>query len=363
MGCTVGKGGPPILILYSWVSHEARFSTFDSRWSAWFSLSFQNKAFYNKGAPCGTPGHTSWYCSNVKHSTVRNNNCSRPSPWPWSSTAMVEVILALAGHRVATFDDGDGAGLSVKTIKKSLAWQIGVPRFRLRLLHNNLIVDDSQTFTTAILTLVILRFEPPDREKDEDLMATCKRNDVTLLEMILSCPRNPDFEDAHGATPPLSGSSFAWKSRMSVLTSRSQGWRRARLASQIMSRIAFVRRGLRRAPGCCSRTAWTPCQPKPWFHRWWRRPNTSFHRSRGRASRRGPIAVAVLRQQRPSQDQRWRRTSFHSGQQQPCGDRSISMRVWRLHRSSHDRHWGDAPFHGSLSWSPRSCSSFGGAQG
>ena len=110
---------------------------------------------------------------------------------------MVAVIHAVTGDTIAIFED---VGLSGKVVKQSLAVQLGIPRFRLRVLDNQWPVDDNQTLTSPVVQLVILGFEPRDREIDQDLMAACRRNDATLLEEALNRPRNPNFEDANGST-------------------------------------------------------------------------------------------------------------------------------------------------------------------
>ena len=66
---------------------------------------------------------------------------------------MVEVISSVGGNTIAFFED---VGLSVKVLKQSLAVEVGIPRFRLRLLANNWALEDNQTLTC----LVILGFEP-----------------------------------------------------------------------------------------------------------------------------------------------------------------------------------------------------------
>ena len=119
----------------------------------------------------------------------------------------VEVLSAVTGESVAVFEHEELADASVKALKQRLAQKLGFPRFRLRLLQDNIPLDDDQTFinsqtlTLQVVQLVILEFLPPDREQDQGIMVACEENDDTLLEQHLNQPRNPNFEDADAMTP------------------------------------------------------------------------------------------------------------------------------------------------------------------
>ena len=112
--------------------------------------------------------------------------------------AMVEVISGVTGDSIAIFED---VGLSVKALKQRLALQTNISRFRLRLLENHWPLDDDQTLTTQVVKLVMLNFEPPDREADREFLVACETNEDQVLEAILHRPRNPNFEDENGITP------------------------------------------------------------------------------------------------------------------------------------------------------------------
>jgi len=61
---------------------------------------------------------------------------------------MLEVLSAVTGESIAVFEDEEIADVSVKVLKQHLAQKIGLPRFRLRLLHDNSRpLDDDQTLT------------------------------------------------------------------------------------------------------------------------------------------------------------------------------------------------------------------------
>ena len=115
---------------------------------------------------------------------------------------MIEVLSAVTGDAIAVFEDEEIGDASVKALKQHLARKIGLPRFRLRLLHDNSrSLDDGQTLTLQVVQLVILEFLPPDTEQDRGIMVACQQNDDKLLEQHLNQPRNPNFEDANAMTP------------------------------------------------------------------------------------------------------------------------------------------------------------------
>ena len=67
---------------------------------------------------------------------------------------MLEVLSAVTGESIAVFEDEELADASVKALKQRLAQEIGIPRFRLRLLHDNCPLDDDQTLTLQVVRLV-----------------------------------------------------------------------------------------------------------------------------------------------------------------------------------------------------------------
>ena len=120
---------------------------------------------------------------------------------------MLEVLSAVTGEPIVVIEEVDFAEGSVKALKQRLAQKIGIPRFRLRLLHDNCALDDDQTltgdqnFNLQVVQLVILELQLPDREQDQGVMVACEENDDKLLEQHLNQPRNPNFEDADAMTP------------------------------------------------------------------------------------------------------------------------------------------------------------------
>ena len=117
------------------------------------------------------------------------------------SVPNVEVVSAVTGESIAVFEKEEFADASVKVLKQRLAQQIGIPRFRLRLLQDSCPLDDDQTLAPGVVQLVRMEFLPPDMEPDREIMVACEENDDKLLEMHLNKPRNPNFEDADAMTP------------------------------------------------------------------------------------------------------------------------------------------------------------------
>ena len=117
------------------------------------------------------------------------------------SVPNVEVVSAVTGESVAVFEKEEFADASVKALKQRLAQQIGIPRFRLRLLQDSCPLDDDQTLAPGIVPLVRMEFLPPDMEQDREIMVACRQNNEKMLEQKLNQPRSPNFEDANAKAP------------------------------------------------------------------------------------------------------------------------------------------------------------------
>ena len=86
-------------------------------------------------------------------------------------------------------------GKTGKEIKQSLAAQIGVTRFRQRILEDSSReVEDDEVVTSEKLRLVVLEFWPPDFEEDKKMIEAARNNEVGTLENLLKCPRNPNTD-------------------------------------------------------------------------------------------------------------------------------------------------------------------------
>ena len=86
------------------------------------------------------------------------------------SVPHVEVVSGVTGESIAVFEQEEFADASVKALKQRLAQQIGVPRFRLRLLQGNCTLDDDQTLAMQVVQLVRMEFLPPDTEQDHEII-------------------------------------------------------------------------------------------------------------------------------------------------------------------------------------------------
>ena len=227
---------------------------------------------------------------------------------------MLEVLSAVTGESIAVFEEVDFAEGSVKALKQRLAQKIGVPRFRLRLLQDNCPLDDDQTLiddetcTLQVVQLVILEFQPPDREQDQGIMVACRGKWWhELLERHLNQPRNPNFEDANAMTPlcvaSLNGSLKCVSLLIEAGANKDQGTTDdgatpLYIAAQEghLEVVRFlVESGANKDQGT---------------DRWW--SNASLHSSSGRAPWSCPISGGVRCQQRPRQDRQWNDASLHS---------------------------------------------------
>ena len=114
---------------------------------------------------------------------------------------MCSVYSALSGEAPAVVDDYEGK--TAKEVKRSLAAQIGISRFRQRFWSE----DWSEIQGAVVLAsepmkiqLVVLDFLPPELE-DHKLINASGRNDWKALENLLQCPRSPNSTDALGSRP------------------------------------------------------------------------------------------------------------------------------------------------------------------
>ena len=226
------------------------------------------------------------------------------------SVPHVEVVSAVTGESVAVFEKEEFADASVKALKQRLAQQIGVPRFRLRLLQDNCPLGDDQTLAPGVVQLVRMEFLPPDMEPDREIMVACEENDDKLLEQHLNKPRNPNFEDADAMTPLWAAASNG-NLRLCIFTHRSRCQQRQRPDRHWSN--ASLHRSLSGAPWSCPISGGVGCQQRPRANRWW--SNASFHGSWERAPWSCPIAGGVGCQQRPRQDWYWRNAFFYSSSQ------------------------------------------------
>ena len=92
-------------------------------------------------------------------------------------------------------------GQTVKSLKKLVAKQIGVPRFRQRWLsedHSEL--KDDAFVSASNVQLVVLDFVQADDEEVEELLDACSCNLLEQVDELLRKPLNPNVVDEHNLT-------------------------------------------------------------------------------------------------------------------------------------------------------------------
>ena len=116
----------------------------------------------------------------------------------------MQVSYAASGVMLAAFDADEFQGKTVQDLKRALAAQTGLTRFRQRLLLDNGLseIGDDEVLTAPVnIQLVVLDFFLADVREDRQMVLAAKTNDLVLLEQMLQRPRNPNGVDDHGNTP------------------------------------------------------------------------------------------------------------------------------------------------------------------
>ena len=118
----------------------------------------------------------------------------------------MEVCFLASGEQLTVLDADEFQGQSAKTVKQSLAAQVGVSRFRQKLFwEDGSEIQDDEVFASFPLKiqLLVLEFLPPDAEQDRKMMLAAEEDDSVALEKLLTSPRSPDVRDERGCTPLL----------------------------------------------------------------------------------------------------------------------------------------------------------------
>ena len=116
-------------------------------------------------------------------------------------------IEALSGEIIAQLDDKDldemsGSNKLVKDLKKVLADQIGVSRFRQRLFTGEIELQDNMPLPSVpSVQLVTLNFAEPDLGMEEELFRQCQENKLEEIEMLLRKPQDPDRKPSDDMAP------------------------------------------------------------------------------------------------------------------------------------------------------------------
>ena len=131
-------------------------------------------------------GHQIWNLRNGKFTKL------------YSDTLALMQIEALSGEIVAEFDEEEldemiGSNKLVKDLKKVLADQIGVSRFRQRLFTREIELQDNMPLPSVpSVQLVTLNFAEPDQRMEEELLRQCQENNLGEIEMLLRKSQDPD---------------------------------------------------------------------------------------------------------------------------------------------------------------------------
>ena len=116
---------------------------------------------------------------------------------------MCSVYSAVSGEALAVVDDYEGK--TAKEVKRSVAAQVGVSRFRQRIWSEDWFYEimDDEVFPSDLVKvqLVVLDFLPPERYEDRRMIAASIDNNLKALEALLQGPRTPRVTDADGRTP------------------------------------------------------------------------------------------------------------------------------------------------------------------
>eukprot|EP00435_Cladocopium_sp_Y103_P012114 s88_g3.t1 len=116
----------------------------------------------------------------------------------------MEVCFAASGEQLTVLDADEVQGHSAKSVKQSLAAQVGVTRFRQKLFwEDGSEIQDDVVFALVPgkIQLVILEFWPPDAEQERKMISAVVDDDSVALEELLKCPRDPNVTDEDRYTP------------------------------------------------------------------------------------------------------------------------------------------------------------------
>ena len=108
--------------------------------------------------------------------------------WAWPQPEpMCSVYSAVSGEALAVVDDYEGK--TAKEVKRSLAAQVGVSRFRQRLWTEDWFqeIQDDEVFSSDLVKvqLVVLDFLQPEAEEGRRMIAASRDNDFHALEVLL----------------------------------------------------------------------------------------------------------------------------------------------------------------------------------
>ena len=107
-------------------------------------------------------------------------------------------VTALSGTTVAQLDQDEflhmvESGKSIRDLKQLLSAQVGCSRFQQRLFSDEIeLLDDMPLRPLPTVLLVILPFCVSDEIAEEELLRSCKENNIIALERLLQKPLDPN---------------------------------------------------------------------------------------------------------------------------------------------------------------------------
>ncbi|CAE7311642.1 ANK1, partial [Symbiodinium necroappetens] len=108
-------------------------------------------------------------------------------------------VFQTSGEELASIC-ADDVG-SVQELKRRLDGLCGVPRFRQRLLHEGVVLEDAMSLESSMdVQLVLLNFCEATEEQEEELLVAANSFDAARVERILQRPQSPDTS-LEAATP------------------------------------------------------------------------------------------------------------------------------------------------------------------
>ena len=108
-------------------------------------------------------------------------------------------VWSISGEEVAAIPVEELT--TVQALKKRLHSLCGVPRFRQRLLHNSVDLDEDSNLDSAMdVQLVLLSLF---RESSGSLLDAVVEEDTCVVEKALHLPEDPDQSDVFWRTRPL----------------------------------------------------------------------------------------------------------------------------------------------------------------
>lgn len=117
------------------------------------------------------------------------------------ASAMLRLCSAVSGELVATLEVEEVNGYSVKALKRRVAKEIGVGRFRQRWFEDQQELDDDYTLMSSKdVELVVLNLAAAKDEEVKKLMSFAAENRPAELERLLKQPLPPDAADGAGNT-------------------------------------------------------------------------------------------------------------------------------------------------------------------